>query len=169
MSTPAPAIAHRSVFEAIAIILSRLNQIGRELEIQLTDAASFKRDRLESVLQTNQAQMADLAAFLDRHGYKADEPAPQEPLVDEGVARIRALLSSLDINILPDIAAGQRSLLSTYDDALEAMMECGGSLDDMEMLRGLLRTHRRQLEQIIADLAISHRGVADHAANESRA
>ncbi|OCW56943.1 DUF2383 domain-containing protein [Hoeflea olei] len=131
-------------------------------DVMLEKAEPEITDTIRSIRQTNERQAGELASFLTSQGRHPSEDGSFMSTVHEGVVRTRAFFTDIDEDVLPSVADGERWLVSSYDDALEALAKHTQALPaaTFDAAHTLLIKHRSELEDLIRGIETRHRAMA---------
>lgn len=151
------------VLDAVGDIHIALTDAVHGYDVMLEKAEPEIRTVLETTRETTERQARELAEFLAAQGRHSSDDGSFMSTVHEGVVRTRAFFTDIDEDVLPAVVDGERRIVSSYDDALEALAKNMESLPraTFDGAHGLLMKHRSEIEDVIRRLGARHRALED--------
>ncbi|MDP2121876.1 MAG: DUF2383 domain-containing protein [Hoeflea sp.] len=163
MSSETIDVVTAEVLDAVGDTHIALIDAVHGYDVMLEKAEPEIRTVLETTRETTDRQAGELAQFLVAHGRHPSEDGSFMSTVHEGVVRTRAFFTDLDGDVLPAVVDGERRIVSSYDDAIEALAKNRDSVPAgvFDAAQALLLKHRSEIEDVIRRLDARHHALED--------
>jgi len=129
---------NHSAQDRVQTLFDTLVDVCEGYEVLIDRAEPSIRTLIKDVADQHTKDIAEIETVARSNGTELDRSGTLMSEVHKAAVKMRDLFSDLDQDVLKAVGDGEKSVLSTYDSALE-------QVPDSHDLHGVLRTQRQEL------------------------